>query len=165
MVKKNISVIIQARYNSSRFPGKIFSQIKKKKIIEILIERLSKSKKIDNIIVACTKNKEDDKLEKTCKKYKIKIFRGSEKNVFERYYQAAKKFNVKNIIRITADCPLIDPKVLDSFIEKFFSKNYDYLSNVIEPTFPDGMDIEIFKFQIIQKLQTSQSHVGLNRTI
>ncbi len=151
MVKKNISVIIQARYNSSRFPGKIFSQIKKKKIIEILIERLSKSKKIDNIIVACTKNKEDDKLEKTCKKYKIKIFRGSEKNVFERYYQAAKKFNVKNIIRITADCPLIDPKVLDSFIEKFFSKNYDYLSNVIEPTFPDGMDIEIFKFQIIKE--------------
>ena len=110
-----------------------------------------KSKKIDNIVLACTKNKEDDELEKTCKKYKIKIFRGSEKNVFKRYYQAATKFDIKNIIRITADCPLIDPKVLDRFIEKFFSKNYDYLSNVIEPTFPDGMDIEIFKFQIIKE--------------
>ena len=151
MVKKNISVIIQARFNSSRFPGKIFSQIKKKKIIEILIERILRAKKIDNIIIACTKNKEDDELEQICKKYKIKIFRGSENNVFERYYQAAKKFNVKNIIRITADCPLIDPKVLDNFIEKFFSKNYDYLSNGIKTTFPDGMDIEIFKFQIIKE--------------
>jgi len=151
MVKKNISVIIQARVNSSRFPKKILSKIQNNTLLEILIKRILKSKKIDDIIIACTRKKEDDKIVEICKNYNVKIFRGSEKNVFDRYYQAAKKFKIKNIIRLTSDCPLIDPRILNKFIEKFFSGGFDYLSNTINPTFPDGMDIEIFKYKIMKE--------------
>jgi len=145
---QNISVIIQARFDSTRFPGKILSKIKNKTLLEILIKRLLLSKKISNIFVACTKNKKDDQIIKVCNKLKIKTFRGSEKNVLSRYYNTASIYNVQNIVRITSDCPLIDPIILDNFIDKFFLENFDYLSNIIEPTYPDGMDIEIFKFKV-----------------
>ena len=152
MVKKNnISVIIQARYSSTRFPGKILSKINQLTLLEILIKRICQSKKIQNIIIACTKNKKDDQIVKICKKYNVKIFRGSEKNVLKRYVEAARKYKVQNIVRITSDCPLLDPNILDDLIDKYFSNNYDYLSNTIKPTYPDGMDIEIFKFEILKK--------------
>ena len=149
MVKKNISVIIQARYNSTRFPGKILYKINKKTLLEILIERLLRSKKIKSIIIACTKNKLDDQILDVCKKYNVKIFRGSEVNVLSRYYNASRKYKVENIIRITSDCPLIDHKLMDAFIDKYFLGGYEYLSNTINPTYPDGMDIEIFKSELI----------------
>ena len=148
---QNISVIIQARFNSTRFPGKVLSQIKNKTLLEILIKRLKQSKKIKNIIVACTKNKKDNPIVKICNDLNIKVFRGSEKNVLSRFYHAAKFYKVKNIIRITADCPLIDSSILDQFVDKYFSGNYDYLSNILKTTYPDGMDIEIFKFKILRE--------------
>ena len=149
--KQNISIIIQARYSSTRFPGKILSKIKKKTLLEILINRLLLTKKIQSIIVACTKSKKDDSIIEICDRLKIKSFRGSDKNVLSRYYKSAKINNVQNIIRITSDCPLIDSSILDKFIDKFFLGNYDYLSNVIEPSYPVGMDIEIFKFKILEE--------------
>ena len=98
MVKKNnISVIIQARYSSTRFPGKILSKINQLTLLEILIKRICQSKKIQNIIIACTKNKKDDQIVKICKKYNVKIFRGSEKNVLKRYVEAARKYKVQNM--------------------------------------------------------------------
>jgi glutamate-1-semialdehyde 2,1-aminomutase len=168
---KNISVIIQARFGSTRFPGKILSKIKDKTLLEILIKRLLLSKKISNIFVACTKNKKDDQIIKICNKLKIKTFRGSERNVLSRYYNTANLNNVQNIVRITSDCPLIDPIILDKFIDKFFSENFDYLSNIIEPTYPDGMDIEIFKFKVlkerylkkISKLEQEHVTIGIKK--
>ena len=135
---KRIAAIIQARINSKRFRGKILKKINNTRIIEILILRLKKSKKINDIIVACSNNKDDEKIIKICKKLKIKYFVGSEHNVLERYYNTAKKFKIQNIVRITSDCPLIDPFILDNLIEKYFSKKCDYASNTIDPTFPDG---------------------------
>ena len=142
MVKKNISVIIQARYNSTRFPGKILKKINNLTLLEILIKRLLRSKKINNLIIACTQSKHDDEIINICKKYNVKTFRGSETNVQLRYYLASKKFKVDNIIRITSDCPLIDHRLMDILIDKFFSGNYDYLSNTIKPTYPDSMELK-----------------------
>ena len=118
----------------------------------MLIKRLKRSKKVKNIIVATTTQKEDDKVVKFCENNSINFFRGSKNDVLNRYYHASKKYNVKNIIRITSDCPLIDPKILDKMIIEFKQKKLDYLSNTYpEPsTFPDGMDIEIFTFNSLK---------------
>ena len=164
MVENPISVIIQARYSSTRFEGKVLKKIKKKTILEILIKRLNRSKKIKNIIVACSTNPKDKKIIKLCKKIKVNYFAGSEKNVQDRYYKASKKFRIKNIIRITADCPLIDISVIDKMVDKF-NEGYDYVSNTINPTMPDGLDVEIFKFQILEdrinkkKINNEKEHV------
>ena len=95
--KKKISVIIQARYNSSRFEGKVLAKIKNKSLLEILINRIKKAKNIDQIIVACTKNSKDEGIINICKKLKIKFYRGSESNVISRYFFAAKKYGIKRI--------------------------------------------------------------------
>ena len=152
MVKKNITAaIIQARYNSKRFEGKVLKKINGITLLEILIKRVKRSKKIDKIIVACTKNKKDKKIISICNKLKIKCFAGSEKNVLKRYFDCAKKFKIKNIIRITSDCPLVDPKIIDSLIDKYKKNNLDYASNIIVPTYPDGLDVELIKFDLLKK--------------
>ena len=149
-LKKKTAAIIQARYNSTRFPGKILSKIHNKTLLEILILRLKQSKKIDEIIVACTKNKNDKKIITLFKKLKVLYFIGSEKNVLERYFKAAKKFNVNNIVRITSDCPLIDYRIVDKLIINYNNSKSQYASNVIEPTYPDGMDVEVINFDLIK---------------
>ena len=148
-IKNNNKVlaIVQARYLSSRLPGKVLKKIKNKTILEILIDRLLKSKNISKIVIACSSNIRDKGIIEISKKLKIDYFIGSEKNVLSRFYFAAKKYKFKNIVRITADCPLIDPLIVDSVIANFFKKKVNYASNTNPPTFPDGLDIEIFKFQ------------------
>ena len=148
-MKKKITAIVQARVGSSRLKGKVLKKIKGKEIIIKLLERLSRSKKIDNIVVAIPKKKEDDTLFKTLKKYRYKVFRGEELNVLKRFYDCAKKNNIDNILRITGDCPLIDPKLIDKIINVYQKKKVDYLSNVENRTFPDGMDIELFSFEAL----------------
>ena len=142
--------IIQARYNSARLEGKILKKIFNKTILEILISRLKNSKSIDKIVVATTNSKIDLLIVNICKKNKIDFFRGSEKNVLERYFFAAKKYKAKNIIRITSDCPLIDPNLVDIMLKKHIFFKNDYTSNTLTPTFPDGFDIEIFKFSVLK---------------
>tara|TARA_Y100000816_G_C25907435_1_gene473319 strand:- start:21 stop:779 length:759 start_codon:yes stop_codon:yes gene_type:complete len=146
------SIIIQARLGSTRLSGKILKNYKSYNLLNVLIKRLKRSKKVKNIIVATTTQKEDDKVVKFCENNSINFFRGSKNDVLNRYYHASKKYNVKNIIRITSDCPLIDPKILDKMIIEFKQKKLDYLSNTYpEPsTFPDGMDIEIFTFNSLK---------------
>jgi len=151
MVKNNkFAVIIQARMGSTRLKGKILFKIKNKSFLEILINRLKKSKKISKIIIATTNKYQDNRIISFCKKKNIDYFRGPEKNVLKRYFLASKKFNVKNIIRITSDCPLADHVLIDNFIGKFNSnRNLHYLSNINPPTFPNGFDVEIFTFKIL----------------
>ena len=148
---KNNFIFIQARFNSSRLRGKVLKRIKQKTILEILLKRISKSKFKTKIVILCSKKPEDIKIIKLCVKLGFDYFVGSEKNVLKRYYFAAKKYNAKNIIRITADCPLIDPDILDSVIHKFSEGKYDYVSNINPPSFPDGMDIEMFNFNSLKK--------------
>ena len=110
---KKFDVIIQARIGSSRMPGKVIKYYKNYNILNILIERIKKIKQIGKIIVATTKLKSDQKIVNFCKNNKILFFKGSEKDVLERYYETAKKFKLKNIIRLASDCPLIDPDMLE----------------------------------------------------
>ena len=146
-----VLAIVQARFFASRLPGKVLKKINNKTILEILIKRLLKSKKISKIIIACSSNKMDKEIIKIANKVKIDYFIGSEKNVLKRYYLAAKKFKFNNICRITADCPLIDSNIVDLVIKNFFEQKVDYASNAIPPSFPDGLDIEIFNFKSLAK--------------
>ncbi len=146
-----IAALIQARMNSTRLPGKVMKKINSYPIIELIIERLKFSKKIDEIILATTKNEEDDFLSEHASSLGVKVFRGSEKNVLDRFYKAAKKNNLDCIVRITADCPLVDPWLVDQIIKEFLKSDYDYISNAIEPTYPDGLDCEVFNMKALEK--------------
>ena len=143
---KNISVIIQARFSSTRYPGKVLEKIGNQTALEVLIKRIRKSNKISNIIVASTKSENDKKIYKICNKLKVNFYAGDENNVLKRYYQTAKKFKCQNIIRLTSDCPFLDYKIIDKIIDTYFSKNLDYCSNTLRPTFADGQDVEIFSY-------------------
>ena len=148
---KKVIAIIQARYNSTRFPGKVLKKINNLTILEILVKRLSRSKYISKIIVACSNNLNDRPIVSICKKLGLSYFVGSENDVLDRFYNAAKKYKAINIVRITADCPLVDANIVDKVIGSFFLKNLDYASNVNPPTFPDGLDVEIFKFSALKE--------------
>ena len=152
MVKINkTAAIIQARFNSTRLRGKVLKKINGISILEILIRRLKIVKNLDNIIVACSKNHDDNKIISLCKKLKIDYYVGSEDNVIKRYLDAAKYYKITNIVRITSDCPLIDPKVVSEIVKKFHKLNVDYASNIIKPTYPDGFDVEVIKFKSLKK--------------
>jgi spore coat polysaccharide biosynthesis protein SpsF len=151
----NIAAIIQARFGSTRLPGKIIRLISGKPILWHVWNRLTHSKMINDVIIATTTNSEDDQIENFCVENNIHFNRGSAEDVLSRYYETAKKFNVDIIIRITSDCPVIDPEILDDMINFFKAENckykLDYLSNTLERTFPRGLDVEIFSFEALQK--------------
>ncbi len=145
--------IIQARMGSKRLPGKSLMKYQNITPLEVLVKRIKKIKKIKKIIIATTTLKKDKIFLKYANKLSIKIFRGSNKDVLSRYYAAAKYFNSKNIIRLTADCPFIDAATLNKMIKIFDSKKFDYVANTypLPCTFPDGSDIEIFNFKSLKK--------------
>ena len=145
---------------STRLPNKVLREVNGTPLLEYECLRLSASKKIDKLIIATSTLKNDDPIEKLGKKRGIEVFRGSPENVLDRYYSCAKYFNENNsvdelnIVRITGDCPLIDPVVIDEVITSFLRTGVDYASNTLTPTYPDGMDIEIFSFDALQKAYT-----------
>ena len=142
-----IGCIIQARMGSTRLPNKIMKVIDgMNPSLLYTINQLKNTSNIEKIVVATTSLEEDDVVEEFCSKNNIDVYRGSSENVLDRFYNCSKKFDFKIIVRITADCPLIDPKIVDSFIESFIEENYDYVHNFIPRTFPDGIDIEVFSF-------------------
>lgn len=145
-----ILAIVQARMGSTRLPGKVLKDINGKPLIEILLHRLSLSKKIDKIILATSKNSEDNLLTEIVQQLGFDVYRGSEQDVLDRYYQASIKYNPKVIIRVTGDCPIIDSKLVDSVIYKFFISNVDYASNTMPRTFPDGLDLSVFSFSTLK---------------
>ena len=160
-----VDCIIQTRMGSTRFPKKVLQNINStKKVLEFLIDQLKYSKKIDKIIIATTILEEDDVIEELCEKIQIKCFRGDAKNVLDRYYQCAKAFGINEIMRITSDCPLIDPRLIDQGVEKFENKDYDYVENS-QGDFPHGLDFCIFRFNDLEnawknaKLPSEQEHV------
>ncbi len=148
-MENKIVAIVQARLTSKRFPKKIMQKIGGSTLIERVIERVKMAKKIDDVILAVPNN---DK-HKILKKYfnKNKIFFGSENDVLSRFYNAALKNKATKIIRICGDCPFIDPWIIDKIISIFNKNNYDYISNTIKPTFPDGLDVEVFSFSALKK--------------
>ena len=146
-----IGIIVQARLNSKRLHGKVLSQLEKYNVLETLMKRVSKSKEVDKFILAMPVRDKIEQIVKLCNENKFEYYFGSEENVLQRYYFAAKKFKLNTIIRITADCPLSDPVLIDELINKFLSLNVDCLSNSIQRTYPDGLDTEIFTFNSLKK--------------
>ena len=158
-MKRKVVAIIQARMGSTRLPGKVLKPILGKEMLWHLVNRVKNAKLVDQIVVATTINSEDIKIVEFCVRENIDYFQGHETDVLDRYYQAAKKFEATEIIRITGDCPLADPRIIDGAIEKFFSGKFDHLGVATGAgvagkdifKFPDGLDCEIFKFEVLEK--------------
>jgi len=150
-MKKNIKVIIQARLGSKRFPKKVLKKLADKSLIQILHARLKQSKLLSDIIFAIPDSNENDGLEKAIIDLEASFYRGDELDVLNRYFMTAKEFKCEHIVRITADCPLIDPDILDEMLIKYSENNFDYISNTNPPSFPDGFDIEIFSFDALSR--------------
>ena len=147
-----IGCIIQARMGSSRLPGKaLMKSDSGKPLLYYVINQLRYCSKVKNLVIATTTNQEDDEIEKFANNNSINVFRGKEKDVLDRYFQCAKKYSFSTIVRITADCPLIDPQIVDKVIEQFFSENYDFATNTLTRTFPIGTDVEVFSFSALNK--------------
>jgi spore coat polysaccharide biosynthesis protein SpsF (cytidylyltransferase family) len=148
---KKITCIIQARTNSSRLPNKILLKLSNTHIIVHIIDRIKKSTLIEQIILATTINHDDQILLDIANDNQITSFKGNEFDVLDRFYNAAKENDAGTVIRITGDCPLVDPILIDKMLKFFLENNFDYVSNTIERTFPDGLDIEIFTFATLEK--------------
>ncbi len=146
-------IIIQARLNSSRLPKKVLRLLSGKPLMYYTLSRLKTLQSKAKIVVATTNLPADDAIELYCHKNKVDVFRGSEANVLERYYHCAQKYSAKTIIRITGDCPLVDPNLLEKMLN-FYLKNqsdYDCVSNVLDRSYPKGLDIEIFSNKALKK--------------
>lgn len=124
--------------------------IKNKTLLEIHLGRILKSKLIDELIVATTVDPKDDAIVGICKKMQVQYSRGSENNVLDRFYQAAIKKNPTHVVRLTSDCPLIDPQLIDAVIDFTIKNDLDYGSNIFVEDFPDGQDIEVMKFSVLE---------------
>ena len=145
-----ISAIIQARVSSTRLPNKVFANIEGKPLLWHVVDRLKNSIYLDNIIIATTDNIADDLIEHWASENGISCFRGSEINVLKRYYDAAKKYNLTTIVRITADDPFKDYKIMDEVINQFILGKADFACNNYPPTFPEGLDVEVFSFASLE---------------
>ncbi len=148
---KKITCIIQARTDSKRLANKVLKEIEDAPVICHIINRIKRSRNVEQIILATTDNDSDKILLDIAEKFKIIGFAGDEDDVLERFFDAATSFSADPIVRITGDCPLVDPELLDIMIQIFLENKYDYISNTIERTFPDGLDIEIFSFDALKK--------------
>jgi glutamate-1-semialdehyde 2,1-aminomutase len=147
----NIIALIQARMGSTRLPNKVMKTVNGVPLIELLIKRLSKSKYIKNIIVATSIDPKNASLIEHVNSLGYSVFQGSENDVLSRYYNAVKDLKPDAIVRVTGDCPLVDPSVVDQIIETFISKQVDYASNTLTPTYPDGIDVSIASFNALER--------------
>ena len=146
-----ICAIIQARMGSTRLPGKMMRLIQNKTLLELVIKRVKKTEYVDKVILATTSLPDDEILLNQATKYGIDCFIGSPNDVLDRYYQCAKAFQATTVVRITGDCPLIDPVVIDQVIRLYQDKQVDYSSNFHPPTYPNGLDVEVFSFHALEK--------------
>jgi spore coat polysaccharide biosynthesis protein SpsF (cytidylyltransferase family) len=144
-------LITQARTGSTRLPGKVLKTINGKTLLQIHLDRLKNCKTISDIIVATTVNEADEQIFKSAIQWGYKSYRGSEQDVLDRYYQAAKPFNPQWVVRVTSDCPLLDPVLVDEVVSFTQRHNVDYGTNVIKELFPDGQDVEVFTFASLEK--------------
>lgn len=154
MGHQKIGVIIQARMGSTRLPGKILLELdKNEKILDVLIKRLKLSKLLNEIIIATTPDDRNYAIIDTAKQHNVSYFIGSEDDVLERYFLAAKEFKLNVIIRVTSDCPFVDPYMMDDMIKFYINNSYDYVKNFDEKTqYTRGFEIEIFGFNILEQI-------------
>ena len=143
--------IIQARMGSTRLPGKVLLPIGNTNAIQIIIDKCKVHSLINEVVIATTENEKDKEIQIYCIKNNIKFYVGSEKNVLKRVYKAAETYKADIIIDITADCPFIDLTDLHIYLD-LINDDYDYVSNIIDRTFPDGLDLQVYTFKALERL-------------
>ena len=143
--------IIQARMSSTRLPGKVLKPILGRPMVALQIERLNRCKRLDKLVVATSIQPDDRPIVDLCQKLEVASYIGNLENVLDRFYQAAKKYQADHIVRLTGDCPLIDPEFIDILISFYMEQRCDYASYCRPPTLPDGLDAEIFSFEALEE--------------
>jgi len=146
-----IVAIIQARMGSSRLPGKTMADVAGSPLLLRVVERVGRAGRVDKVVVATTDQASDDPIVHFCQREGIPYFRGSEADVLDRFYKTARTNGAETVVRITADCPLIDPAVIDEVIARFQVGDCDYVSNALRYTYPDGLDTEVFSFAALEQ--------------
>ena len=160
-----ICAIIQARMGSSRLPGKMTELLGSKPLIWHVIDRVKKAKLVDKVVLATSVDPANNVLMQKAEEFGIKAFAGDEDDVLDRFYRCAKDAGADAVIRITGDCPFIDPDIIDGVVSLFKESEGDYASNIHPPTYPDGMDVEVFSFTALEKawseakLKSEREHV------
>lgn len=149
----NTVLITQARTGSTRLPGKVLKKVNGKELLRIHLERLKSCKKVDQILVATTIEPEDQRIGDLAEAMELKFYRGSEEDVLDRYYKATLELEKKPewVVRVTSDCPLLDPALVDQIIGFAQEEKVDYVSNTIFDEFPDGQDVEVFRFSALEQ--------------
>ncbi|WP_057915694.1 cytidylyltransferase domain-containing protein [Peribacillus muralis] len=148
-----VVAIIQARMGSTRLPGKVMKEVLGTPLLEYQIERVGRSKLISKIVVATTTKETEQPIVELCERLSVDYFRGSEEDVLKRFFEASNKYDAEVVVRLTSDCPLIDPNIIDKIISEYLSNIslYDYISNTIERTYPRGFDVEVFSMKALEK--------------
>lgn len=145
------NISIEARMTSTRLPGKVMKPIwKDMSSLEFMVNRLKKVANIDNIIVATTTNGSDEPIVELCSKLGVEVYRGDEDDVLTRVLEAHEHFNSDIVVELTGDCPLIDPQVVDSCLEYYKKNDFDYVSNCLIRSFPDGMDVQVYSIETLK---------------
>lgn len=143
--------IIQARMTSTRLPGKVMVNVAGKPLIHYVVTRAQRARSLDLVAAATSDRPTDDVIARFCEAAGVPYYRGSEEDVLDRYYQAARHFQADVIVRLTADCPLLDPVVIDRVVSFFHSGEFDYVSNTLELSFPDGLDTEVIRREALER--------------
>lgn len=146
-----VVAVIQARMASTRLPGKVMMKINGISVLQCLTNQLSHATLLDRTIIATTHNKNDDVIVDLARSLKLDSFRGNSLDVLDRYYQCAKHFSLNHIVRITSDCPLLDPEIIDKTISLYNKGNFDYVNNFSKKRYPYGTEVEVFSFETIEK--------------
>lgn len=145
-----VVAIIQARMGSTRLPGKALADIHGHAMLWYVVQRTREAKSLNEVVVATTIERADEAIVAFCGDHDVPCFRGSEDDVLDRYYQAARQHDAQAVVRITSDCPLIDPAIIDKTVRAFLAEQPDYASNCIVRTYPRGLDIEVLTFRALE---------------
>ena len=148
-----ITAMVQARMGSTRLPGKVLMDLGGETMLARVLRRLGRASRVDEVVDATTDTASDDEIETECASLQVSCFRGSEHNVLDRYLRAAEQFRSDMIVRVTADCPLIDPEVVDEVVAACITKRVDLSCNDVPHTFPRGLDAEAFTIQTLRRVQ------------
>jgi len=149
-----VVAIIQARMGSTRLPGKVLKDLAGATVLERVVSRLCRCRLVSEVVVATSTEQADDAIVNECRRLGTEAFRGSEQDVLDRYYRAAQHARAEVVVRITSDCPLIDPGVTDKAIQAFLTQQPDYASNALERTYPRGLDTEVMTFSALESAWT-----------
>jgi spore coat polysaccharide biosynthesis protein SpsF len=153
-----VVAIIQARMGSTRLPGKVLADIRGHAMLFHVVRRTEAAETLDKVVIATTTEPANDAIVAWCGEHQVDCFRGNEMDVLDRYYRAACQYNADAVVRITSDCPMIDPQVVDKTVNAFLSEQPDYASNTRVRTYPRGLDTEVMTFAALQRTWTEARH-------